>query len=752
MQVVEAEHPERRRPLQQDVQEVGGGQRVVEGAVGGPVVEPEPAGQRAEPAVAAPRRAAGGGPARTCRRSGGRAGASRSRSSAALRNADVEADVVADQDAPPTNSTNGGQHGLDAGRRRHHRLGDAGQHRDLGRDRRARVHQRLERAEALAAAHLHGADLGDAARRPPMPPVVSRSTTQNVTSRAACPGRRTSAARRHAIDEHMFVANTRSWHVVKRRPRRGPPVPCGHGGPLPLHVVRQPHPLRRGHHPADRAFHHYTAGGELVVEDEEVLRGVGRGRHVPLVRTRPARWSRSPAARRPGRRARPAGRRRRRAPAPGARAGLRRGRRRGAAATRRCRAAGAAAVPPVPEAARPRPRPGAQGRRRRRRVPPSGSPPSATEELAAGRAGCGSTARGLGGRAGGAGRRRRRDEAAAAEAPGRAGGRQAASTPPRRPPGEPPVRSPPAAGRAGGRSAERRDELEAGRSAGAQGRPARGRAGRRPAGASSRGRPSTRPVPVTRSPTGRAAAPATPEARPGRSRRQLAAAEARRRALAEAALELARARRRAPPAAPAVSRPPVGAPASALVVALRERGRRATQRLGRRAGGARRSAIEPAAAGGGPAVPAVAAAAAARRRGPARRRCGLPGGVFADTVQAAPTCVRQPGVMLVVDGYNVAKFGWPDQTCRCSGTGCSTPWTSWWPAHGTAVRRRLRRRRRTAPAGPPPAPLRVGVLAAPASRPTTSSSTSSTPSRRPAGGRGHQRPRGPRRRRAEAPT
>ena len=50
-EVVEAEHAERRRPLEQQVQEVAGCERVVERPVGGLVVEPEALGERAEAAV-----------------------------------------------------------------------------------------------------------------------------------------------------------------------------------------------------------------------------------------------------------------------------------------------------------------------------------------------------------------------------------------------------------------------------------------------------------------------------------------------------------------------------------------------------------------------------------------------------------------------------------------------------------------------------------------------------------------------------
>jgi hypothetical protein len=59
---------------------------------------------------------------------------------------------------------------------------------------------------------------------------------------------------------------------------------------------------------------------------------------------------------------------------------------------------------------------------------------------------------------------------------------------------------------------------------------------------------------------------------------------------------------------------------------------------------------------------------ATEQRGPARaprpRRVplALPGGVWADSPEAALFLVRAPGVLLVVDGYNVAKLGWPELT------------------------------------------------------------------------------------------
>lgn len=49
------------------------------------------------------------------------------------------------------------------------------------------------------------------------------------------------------------------------------------------------------------------------------------------------------------------------------------------------------------------------------------------------------------------------------------------------------------------------------------------------------------------------------------------------------------------------------------------------------------------------------------RRGSGRRaRPNLPGGLFADSVSGADAMLRSGSVLLVVDGYNVTKTGWPD--------------------------------------------------------------------------------------------
>jgi predicted RNA-binding protein with PIN domain len=154
---------------------------------------------------------------------------------------------------------------------------------------------------------------------------------------------------------------------------------------------------------------------------------------------------------------------------------------------------------------------------------------------------------------------------------------------------------------------------------------------------------------------------------------QRAEADARAR-VAEAALELARLGGEAPGAAPS---PPVSSPperstdwadAPALVAALNEAAA-ATERLGQALAAAASAvgplradeecwpteidvATEPVASG------ALGRARRTRRRTPMR----LPGGLFADTTEAAIHLVRQPDVLLIVDGYNVAKLGWPDES------------------------------------------------------------------------------------------
>jgi predicted RNA-binding protein with PIN domain len=63
------------------------------------------------------------------------------------------------------------------------------------------------------------------------------------------------------------------------------------------------------------------------------------------------------------------------------------------------------------------------------------------------------------------------------------------------------------------------------------------------------------------------------------------------------------------------------------------------------------------------ATPAKPRTKAATPRAPARRSTpDLPPGVVADSATGAEAMLRTTGVMLVVDGYNVAKRAWPDAT------------------------------------------------------------------------------------------
>jgi hypothetical protein len=64
-------------------------------------------------------------------------------------------------------------------------------------------------------------------------------------------------------------------------------------------------------------------------------------------------------------------------------------------------------------------------------------------------------------------------------------------------------------------------------------------------------------------------------------------------------------------------------------------------------------------------APSEPVAVPARRRPvdrPRRIPVPLPGGVVETTTEAAEHLLRFGGLLLVVDGYNVAKLGWPDRT------------------------------------------------------------------------------------------
>ena len=68
------------------------------------------------------------------------------------------------------------------------------------------------------------------------------------------------------------------------------------------------------------------------------------------------------------------------------------------------------------------------------------------------------------------------------------------------------------------------------------------------------------------------------------------------------------------------------------------------------------------AAGGGPASPPAARGPRALRRvrPPVPQPVPLPPGIYDDSLEAAEHLVRVPGMVLLVDGYNVSLLGWPE--------------------------------------------------------------------------------------------
>ena len=161
-QVVEPEHAERRGPLEQRVQHLGRRLRVGERAVDRLGRDAEVARQRGEPEV---RNLVAHESPRDRERVDVAVREARStrRDQRGVEERDVEADVVADDHRVADELEQRGEHLFDARRGQHHRLGDAGEHGDERRDRHAGVDERLEAAEAFAAAQLHRADLGDRA-------------------------------------------------------------------------------------------------------------------------------------------------------------------------------------------------------------------------------------------------------------------------------------------------------------------------------------------------------------------------------------------------------------------------------------------------------------------------------------------------------------------------------------------------------------------------------------------------------------
>ncbi len=127
-------------------------------------------------------------------------------------------------------------------------------------------------------------------------PVVSRSTTQNVASMSGVPrssNERCTAARYRRTRvrvKHMFVVGCQRRRDAGHRYHAAMAVryrcaSCGNLTRFDVVTTRR-----------TRAFHHYTTGGDLSIEDEEVLEESVEPSRAGGADP-PERWNRSPAAR-----------------------------------------------------------------------------------------------------------------------------------------------------------------------------------------------------------------------------------------------------------------------------------------------------------------------------------------------------------------------------------------------------------------------------------------------------------------------
>ena len=161
-QIVEAEDPETRRPLQQEMQQVGRRSYVVESAVGRLVSEPEMCREGAKSAIGyfGPHESTGesarvddpvgeSGVVVCCQRT--------------VEKAQVETYVVPDNHGVANEVEKSSKDILDAWCREHHRLRDTGEVHDLRRNSCSRVDEGLKRTGTLTTLVAGGGDLGDAA-------------------------------------------------------------------------------------------------------------------------------------------------------------------------------------------------------------------------------------------------------------------------------------------------------------------------------------------------------------------------------------------------------------------------------------------------------------------------------------------------------------------------------------------------------------------------------------------------------------
>ncbi len=159
-QVAEREDAEVRAGVEEPGEHLAGRLGVREGAMRRLHARAEVAGQRLQPDV---RHVGPHHPPGQLRRADRRALERRVLESPEVRvhEPEVERRVVRDEDRAAEELEQARQHVLDGRRPRDHRVADAGEPRDVRRDRLPRVDERAERAEPLAPAVAHGSHLRD---------------------------------------------------------------------------------------------------------------------------------------------------------------------------------------------------------------------------------------------------------------------------------------------------------------------------------------------------------------------------------------------------------------------------------------------------------------------------------------------------------------------------------------------------------------------------------------------------------------
>ena len=184
-EIVDTHDPEPRRPLDQQVEQVGGRECVVEGAMRGLVVEPEAIGERAEPAV---------GDLVAEQSPGERGGVDHGRAvvepliagECGAHEREIERGVVGDEHRIAEEVDEAAEHALDAGGGGDHGVGQPGEHGDLRRDRPPGF-TRVWNVPMHSPPRTLTTPISVIMSSLRLPPVVSRSSTQNVASCSGVP-------------------------------------------------------------------------------------------------------------------------------------------------------------------------------------------------------------------------------------------------------------------------------------------------------------------------------------------------------------------------------------------------------------------------------------------------------------------------------------------------------------------------------------------------------------------------------------